>query len=123
MAYYGADVVDVNGNRIDDIRPKELITEAVQKANPDVNYAEYDYDNDGYVDGVHVIFAGYDQSANVSALPDAIWSHKWQIPKIKFISKSIGIISIVDKNELWGIKDDTKRDIDVSKIKLKTIDC
>ncbi len=31
MAYYGADVVDVNGNRIDDIRPKELITEAVQK--------------------------------------------------------------------------------------------
>ena len=76
MAYYGADVVDVNGNRIDDIRPKELITEAVEKANPDVNYAEYDYDNDGYVDGVHVIFAGYDQSANVSALPDAIWSHK-----------------------------------------------
>lgn len=55
MAYYGADVVDVNGNRIDDIRPKELITEAVEKANPDVNYAEYDYDNDGYVDGVHVI--------------------------------------------------------------------
>lgn len=39
------------------------------------------------------------------------------------ISKSIGIISIVGKNELWGIKDDTKRDIDVSKIKLKTIDC
>ena len=30
--YYGADVVDVNGNRIDDIRPKELITEAVEKA-------------------------------------------------------------------------------------------
>lgn len=81
MAYYGADILDANGTRTGDIRPKELITEAVQKANPDVNYADYDSDGNGYVDGIHIIFAGYDQAANQWGLTDEIWSHKWQILK------------------------------------------
>ena len=56
-----------------------------------------------------------------------IYKNENETPTSRFekiiISKSIGIISVVGKNELWGIKDDTKRDIDVSKIQLKTIDC
>lgn len=56
-----------------------------------------------------------------------IYKNEKQTPASRFekiiLSKSIGIISIVGINELWGIKDDTKRVIDVSKIKLKTIDC
>ena len=56
-----------------------------------------------------------------------IYKNVNQTPSSRFekiiISKSIGIISVVGKNELWGIKDDTKRDIDVSKIKLQTTDC
>lgn len=64
----------------------------MQKANPDVNYTDYDSNGDGYVDGVHVIFAGYDQ-AQTGVSSDAIWSHKWQIPKIKLDSKWIQVYS------------------------------
>jgi M6 family metalloprotease-like protein len=98
MAYYGTDLLDANGNRLNDIRPRELITEAVQKANPDVNYADYDGDGDGYVDGVHVIFAGYDQAAGGAS--DAIWSHKWQISEIKLDNKWIQTYSC--SSELRG---------------------
>jgi M6 family metalloprotease-like protein len=69
MAYYGAN--DAYGN---DARPKDLITEAVQKANPNVNYADFDNNNDGYVDEVHVIYAGYAEAAG--APTETIWPHK-----------------------------------------------
>jgi len=64
MAYYGN---NTNGN------PWGLISEAVTLADPSVNYANYDNDNDGTVDGVYVIFAGHGEEAGAGA--DAIWSH------------------------------------------------
>lgn len=82
MAYYGAN--DANNN---DVNPQALITEAVQKANPDVNYADFDNDGDGKVDGVHIIFAGYDEAAGGSV--NAIWSHRWAIPGITLDGKLI----------------------------------
>lgn len=104
MAYYGADSYDSEGNLISRyIRAKELVTEAIQKANPDVNYADYDSDGDGYVEGVHVIFAGYDQAAG--APTDAIWSHKSQISPIKLDNKWIKIYSC--SSELRGVSGST----------------
>lgn len=100
MAYYGAD----NSSSDRDIRIGELIAEAVQKANPDVNYADYDSDGDGYVDGVHVIFAGYDQ-AQTGVSADAIWSKKSQISPIKLDNKWIKIYSC--SSELRGISGST----------------
>jgi M6 family metalloprotease-like protein len=72
MAYYGAN--DVNGN---DLRPRELVAEAVQLANADVNFADYDNDNNGTVDGIYVIFAGYGEEAGGGA--NCIWSHAWNL--------------------------------------------
>jgi M6 family metalloprotease-like protein len=92
MAYYGA-----NSGNSKYIRARDLITEAVQKANPNVNYAEYDYDNDGAVD-VHVIFAGYDEAAG--GQQDAIWSHKGNIPSIILDGKQISTYSC--SSELRG---------------------
>ncbi|MDR1226615.1 MAG: M6 family metalloprotease domain-containing protein, partial [Prevotellaceae bacterium] len=86
MAYYGG-----NNSSSDDMRPRELITEAVQKANPYVNYANFDNDNNGTVDGVHIIFAGYDEAAGGS--DNAIWSHKWTIPTMVLDGKSISTYS------------------------------
>jgi len=71
MAFYGANQGDSDKN------PRALITEAVQKADPDVDYADYDNDNDGVIDGVYVIFAGYGEEAGADS--DAIWSHAWAI--------------------------------------------
>ncbi len=93
MAYYGAN--DASGN---DLRPRELVTEAVNLANPDVNYADFDNDNDGTVDGVYVIFAGYDESAGGPA--NAIWAHKWQITPVVLDGKSISTYSC--SSELRG---------------------
>ncbi|MBK7213337.1 MAG: M6 family metalloprotease domain-containing protein [Bacteroidales bacterium] len=69
MAYYGAP----NGSGGHDIRAGELIDEAVNLANPDVNFADYDNDGDGSVDGVYVIYAGYGEASGASA--NTIWPH------------------------------------------------
>ncbi|MCX6229989.1 MAG: M6 family metalloprotease domain-containing protein [Bacteroidetes bacterium] len=82
MAYYGAD----NGSN-HSIRAGELITEAVNAANPTVNFANFDNDNNGSVDGVYVIFAGYGQEAGAST--DAIWSHASSIPTLTLDGKTV----------------------------------
>ena len=73
MSYYGAN--DTNG---DDVKPDVLVTEAVTAADATVNYADFDNDNDGNVDGVYVIYAGYGEEAG--APTSTIWAHAWEIP-------------------------------------------
>jgi M6 family metalloprotease-like protein len=75
MAYYGAN--DGSGY---DLRPDDLVTEAVNAANADVNFSDYDNDSDGNVDGVYVIYAGYGEEAGASA--NAIWAHAWAISTV-----------------------------------------
>ena len=77
MAHYGAH----GTGTIKDIDPRALVSEAVNFADADVNFANFDNDNDGSVDGVYVIFAGYGEEAGASA--DAIWSHAWAIPTVQ----------------------------------------
>ena len=48
-SYYGSN--NYNG---DDKYPATMVIEACQMANPDVNFADYDWDGDGYVDQVYV---------------------------------------------------------------------
>lgn len=51
--------------------------EAVDSAAKDVDFSNYDNDGDGYIDGLHIIFAGYGEEAGAGE--DCIWSHKWNI--------------------------------------------
>jgi M6 family metalloprotease-like protein len=74
-AYYGAH--DGSDN---DIRPREMVTEAVNLANGDVDFTQYDNDSDGNVDGVYVIYAGCGEEAGAGA--NAIWAHAWSIPAV-----------------------------------------
>lgn len=64
-AYYGTNTPS------QDYRVKELVTEAVNLANPVVNYAEYDNNNDGEAEGVYVVHAGYGEHSGGGA--NAIW--------------------------------------------------
>ena len=75
MAYYGAN--DASGY---DIRPGELVLEAINLADPDVNYAEYDNDNDGWVDGIHIIYAGYGEEAGGEV--NTIWAHAFHLDAV-----------------------------------------
>ena len=81
-AHYGAN--DGSGN---DVLPREMVTEAVNLANPDVNFADYDNDGDGTVDGVYVIYAGHGEEAGGGA--NAIWAHAWSIPAVVLDGKTI----------------------------------
>jgi M6 family metalloprotease-like protein len=72
MAYYGGN--DASGN---DLRPRQLAAEAVNLADAAVNFADFDNDGNGTVDGVYVIYAGYGEEAGASA--NAIWAHAWNL--------------------------------------------
>lgn len=56
---------------------QDFATEAVDSAAQEVDFSDYDNDNDGYIDGLHIIFAGWGEEAGASS--DHIWSHKWNI--------------------------------------------
>ena len=75
-AYYGTN----DGYGGADKNPYDLFLEAIEAASKDVDFQNYDIDNDGYVDNVHIIFAGYGEEAG--APTEAIWSHAANFPEL-----------------------------------------
>mgnify|MGYP003407608537 CR=1 FL=1 len=71
MKYYGANISYGGG----DSHPLELCIEAIKNLPKDINYSLYDNNNDGLIDNVHIIFAGYGEEAGASSY--AIWSHEY----------------------------------------------
>ena len=72
MSYYGAP----NGNSVDS-NPAQMIREACRMADGSVNFADYDWDGDGEVDQVFVIYAGYGE--NYGAPENTVWPHESQL--------------------------------------------
>ena len=76
MSEYGADsgtssYDDANG------AVYRLVIEAVQRADPDVDFSTFDGDGDGVVDHVIVVHAGGAQEETQRA--NDIWSHRWSV--------------------------------------------
>lgn len=71
-AYYGAP----SGNS-HDVRPCDMVYDACRLADPDVNFADYDWDGDGYVEQVYVLFAGLGQAAGGDE--NTIWPHEYKL--------------------------------------------
>ncbi|MBR3512790.1 MAG: M6 family metalloprotease domain-containing protein [Bacteroidaceae bacterium] len=71
-SYYGQN--DSEGN---DLRPATMVREALDLANSEVNYADYDWDGDGEVDQVYVVYAGKGE-ADGGAI-STIWPHEWML--------------------------------------------
>jgi len=57
---------------------RTMALDAAQAANPDVDFAPYDNDGDGFVDAFIVVHAG--PGAEVTGKTSDIWSHKWVLP-------------------------------------------
>jgi M6 family metalloprotease-like protein len=75
MAYYGAN--DADGY---DVKPAYMIIDACKAAdNAGVNFAQYDTDNDGYVDNVFVYYAGYNEAEGFDTNENTIWPHRWAV--------------------------------------------
>ncbi len=56
---------------------QRLVEDALAKANPYVNFANFDYDGDGWIDGLMVVHAG--PGAEETGDPGDIWSHRWAV--------------------------------------------
>ena len=69
MSYYGG-----NNRNGQDEHPTDLFLEALNFVSSRVNLTDYDMDHDGYINNIHIIFAGYGEEAGGPA--DAIWSHE-----------------------------------------------
>jgi len=72
MAYYGEN--DADGN---DLRPAKMVYEACKAADNLVNFSNFDYDADGYVDNVYIYYAGKGEADGGG--DNTIWPHSWSL--------------------------------------------
>ncbi len=71
-AYYGE---NVRGN---DKYPCTMVIEACRLVDEEIDFAQYDWDDDGEVDQVFVVYAGYGENAS-GVSSNAIWPHEWEL--------------------------------------------
>lgn len=76
LAAYGGNITDDSGLETDKA-PEEMIIEACQLADDEIDFSLYDDDGDGEVDNVFVFFAGGDEAEGAG--DDCVWSHAWYI--------------------------------------------
>lgn len=72
MASYGGN--DSNGQ---DIAVRAFAKESFQLADADVDYSQYDWDGDGVVEQVFIVYAGYAESQGADA--NTIWPHSFYL--------------------------------------------
>ena len=74
-AYYGRN----DGIYNQDQNAEAMIVEACKLADSqfDIDFSQYDYDQDGYVDMVYVVYAGYGENAGGGA--NTVWPKKWNL--------------------------------------------
>ena len=75
VAYYGTD----GAKEGDDQHATDAVVEGCRLADEqfNINWADYDSDNDGYVDFVYVIYAGKGQADGGTS--ETIWPHNWEV--------------------------------------------
>ncbi|MBQ3630974.1 MAG: M6 family metalloprotease domain-containing protein [Prevotella sp.] len=99
-AYYGENDVFTNS----DTGTGLMIMEACQlaKSQHGVNFADYDNNNDGQVDMVYVIYAGYGESWGAGS--NYLWPKKWQLAaenlKLEIDNKTIDVYAC--SSEFYG---------------------
>ena len=72
-AYYG-DTLDGQN----DCRVRELAEEVMMMIKNDINVSQFDNNNDGWVECIHIYYAGQGQHV-VGAPVEAIWPHRWYL--------------------------------------------
>lgn len=70
--YYGAD-----SDERTDVNVDKMITAAINVADSKVKWKDYDWDGDGEVEQVYIIYAGGGQATGAG--DDTVWPHKWYI--------------------------------------------
>lgn len=76
MEYYGENDSSLPYQN-KDIRAQEVVVDACKAADDIIDFAQYDYNGDGRVDNVFVVYSGYSEADGGSA--DCIWPHEWNL--------------------------------------------
>ena len=87
MSYYGS-----NNSDGEDEHPAEMVAEACRLADSSVNFADYDWDGDGEVDQVYVIYAGYGEAQGGAA--ETIWPHEYDLASSHYFGDGPGAITL-----------------------------
>ena len=97
MAYYGEPAGNSN-----DRNAILMVTEAIDAAAADVNFSNYDWDKDGEVDQIFIIYAGYAQSQGADE--NTIWPHESRLQYIGIERKFNGVTlnTYACASELFG---------------------
>ena len=94
LSYYGA-----NDSYGDDQHPAVMVTEACKLVNSQVDFKDYDWDGDGEVDQVYLIYAGRMESS--TGVANDIWPHEFSLSAAAYYGDGDGAIT------LDGVKIDT----------------
>ena len=87
-AYYGEN--DADGN---DMYAGEMVCEAVGLAKDQVtDWAQYDWDGDGYVDQVYVVYAG--QGEADGGAENTIWPHAYDLESAAYFGDGTGAVTV-----------------------------
>ncbi|MBR5654408.1 MAG: M6 family metalloprotease domain-containing protein [Prevotella sp.] len=96
VTYYGA-----NQGKSDNPKTvREFIRYAISSANPDVNFQDYDWDNDGEVDQVFILFAGYGEAGGAPSY--TIWPHESKLGSYAMSFDGMTIDTYACSEELAG---------------------
>jgi len=101
--YYGKNAGGTEGN---DAHPKEMITEACALADADVDFSLYDWDDDGNVEMVFVLYAGLGENdipeskRSDPAYSGTVWPHKSNLYSKAITLDGVKISTYACSNEL-----------------------
>lgn len=111
MEYYGGHYTDSYGTEQNDKHPALMVAEAVDSAHvAGIDFSKYDWDGDGVVDQVFVIYAGYAEAQGAD--PSTIWPHEWSLAAERAMRyyDNVTINTYGCAAELWGANSEANPD-------------
>ena len=92
-----------------------MVSDAIDKAGNDIDWSQYDNDNDGYADVVIVVYAGVGEAQAYSTVPEAVWPCNWTLSAGAYYNDGNGPVvrngKTIDRfavfNEAYGDNDNS----------------
>lgn len=85
QSYYGENDPESNDS---DKHPASMVIEALLLADSQVDYSDYDWDGDGEVEQVYVVYAGKGEADGGATY--TIWPHEWQLSSANYFGDGSG---------------------------------
>ena len=95
LAYYGA---PEEGESSGDSNVLDFAADACTAAKDLVDFSKYDWDGDGKVDNVYILFAGFSEARGAD--PNCLWPHQWVVNDRELVIDEVRIWNYACSNEL-----------------------